>query len=131
MENIQEKMKALFGGSCYAYCLCKLFGDNPSLPEMTQLILKGWQRGYIENDGFVSFPVQFINMINPDADIKDVVKVNIDHIAYIKDPTIVEYVYNGGSHFVIVENGRVIFDPSGDSNTVRNGKAVSLRKYVR
>lgn len=61
---------------------------------------------------------------------KDVQKVPINTIADIKEPTIVCYKYNGGTHFIVAQNGKVVFDPSGDSNSVKFGKPVSIRRFV-
>ena len=61
MENIQSKMKELFGNSCYAYCLAYKFADARTIKDLTSYVLKGWYDGYIDDDGYVSKPVQYIN----------------------------------------------------------------------
>lgn len=41
------------------------------------------------------------------------------------------YEWNDGTHFVILDqNADVIFDPSGNSNSVRYGIPVSIRKFI-
>ena len=131
MENIQQKMKEFFGGACYAYCLTKLFRPEMRLPNVTTCILHGWDKGLIDDDGFVKFPIKYITYILGIKNYRDVKIVLIDSIDDIKEPTIVEYSYNGGSHFVIVKNGKVIFDPSGDSNSVKYGKPISYREFLK
>ena len=135
MENIQEKMKEFFGGACYAYCLTKLFRPEMRLPNITTCILHGWDKGLIDDDGYVRFPIKYITDILGVKNYRDVKIVLIDSIDDIKDdikePTIVEYSYNGGSHFVIVKNGKVIFEPSGDSKSVKYGKPVSYREFLK
>lgn len=131
MENIQSKMAAFFKGTCYAYCITKLFRPEMRLPNIATCILYGWDKGLIEDDGYVSFPIKYITDVLGIKDYKGVKKVLIDSIENIKEPTIVEYSYNGNTHFVIVKNGKVIFDPSGDSNSVKYGKPVSYREYIK
>lgn len=122
MENIQSQMNELFGNSCYAYCLAYLNG-NRTLKDLTKAVLEYWYKGYVEDDGFVTQPQKIMNC-------KDVQKVPVKTIADIKEPTIVCYEYNGGTHFIIAQNGKVLFDASGDSNSVKFGKPVSIRRFV-
>lgn len=131
MENIQEKMKEFFGGTCYAYCLTKLFRPEMRLPNITTCILHGWDKGFIEDEGYVRFPIKYITDILGVKNYRDVKIVLIDSIDDIKEPTIVEYSYNGSSHFVIVKNGKVVFDPSGDSKSVKYGKPISYREFLK
>lgn len=130
MENIQAKMKELFGGSCYGYCLAYLFGDNKSIKYLTSCFLEGWKRGFVDDDGYVSMPLKYIEMISG-IRYKDVEKPEIYKIEEIKEPIIVEWQYNGGSHFVVVEEGSVVFDPAGNSNSVKFGIPVSIRKFIK
>ena len=48
MENIQNEMKKLFGGSCYGYCLAYLFGDYRNIKALTQAFMQGWVDGFID-----------------------------------------------------------------------------------
>lgn len=132
MENLQEKYKKFFSGVCYAFCLVKKFKPNASDAEIARDVLDGWDVGYLEDDGYVCKPVQFINyVIEPeDIDIIDVAKVDFKKEELTEDANIVMYSYNGGTHFVIMDkNGDVTFDPSGNSNSVKYGIPVSIRRY--
>lgn len=64
--------------------------------------------------------------------IKDIKKVPIEYLNDLPDEGLyaVEYQYNGGSHFVVAKKGEVLFDPSGNSNSVKYGRLVSYRKFV-
>ena len=64
MENIQNEMKKLFGGSCYGYCLAYLFGDYRDIKALTQAFMQGWVDGFIDYDGFVTNPLGFIHSIS-------------------------------------------------------------------
>lgn len=132
-DNIQEFFKKFFGCSCYAYCLTKYFTEDEDLADMTILMLQGWRKGYIDDDCFVSKPVEYIQTLVPNAPI-DVTKIYISDLNELPaGEWIVEYKLNPKakeSHFVIANNKKVLFDPAGDSNTVKNGKPFSIRGFI-
>lgn len=135
MENIQNRMKELFGGSCYGYCIAWLFGVEKDIKYLTSAFLQGWKKGYVDDDGYVSDPLNYIRMISGDK-YRDVLKVDIttpDTVPTV--PTIVEMACpSGGSHFVICHyNGNEVvldFDPSGISNSWKNQKFISFREFI-
>ena len=135
MENIQDQMKELFGGSCYAYCIAWLFNGDRTIKDLTSTVLKGWYSGYIDADGFVSLPLQYINeTCHTVPGIQDVVKVSLSNLADLPEGNwIVEYKKTPdakASHFVIANKKGIVFDPSGDSVTVKVGKPFTYRKYI-
>lgn len=131
MENIQEKMKELFGGSCYAYCLEYLFGNNRTLKELTNAVLQDWMAGYIDDDGFVSKPLSVVGQY-VGKQYKDIKKPLIDKLDDLPEGLwIVEYRWGTKQHFVVANSSGIIFDPSGDSNTVKNGKPFSYRLFIK
>lgn len=135
MKNIQATMKELFGNSCLAYCYASLAQHNSSdIKALTRCVLEGWYAEYITDNGYVARPVQYFNSMSTVL-IKGVVKVPIKSLSEL--PTegswVVEYkksVTDEASHFVVATCSQIIFDPSGDSNTVRIGVPVSYRKLV-
>lgn len=130
MVDIQTKYAELFKHSCYAFCLCYVFSNTTNEWKWLEYISKGIQNYYITEDCFVLNPLDFIEMISGTR-YRDVEKPEIYKIEEIKEPTIVEWQYNGGSHFVVVEEGSVVFDPSGNSNSVKFGIPVSIRKFIK
>lgn len=130
MENLQEKYKKFFSGVCYAFCLVKKFNPNASDAEIAMIVLSGWNHDYLEDDGYVKYPVDFINTFTSKK-IRDVQKVDFKKENLTEDMNIVMFSYNSGTHFVIMnKEGDVIFDPSGNSNSVKYGVPVSIRKYI-
>lgn len=124
MENIQLKMKDLFSNSCLAYCYAYIAGVR-GIKDLTMAMLKGWYKGYIDDDGFVSSPVKYLNMLGlPCRDIRK------DKYKELPTPQVVCYKYNGNTHFVVMQFNKVIFDPSGDSFSVKYGKIDSTRIVV-
>lgn len=130
MENIQKKMQELFGGSCYCYCLEYLFGGQRTIKELTNAVLNDWIACYIDDDGYVSKPLSIIEQYSS-KHYKDVKKPLIDSLDDLPEGLwIVEYRNGTKQHFVVANRDGVIFDPSGDSNTVKNGKPVTYRLFV-
>lgn len=134
MIDIQSQMRELFGNSCCAYCYASLARRNRSdIKALTRDVLEGWYNGYIESDGYVKHPVQYWNSISSPS-IVDIIKVPIRDLSELPEGYwIVEYKLTPDavkSHFVIASRKGVVFDPAGDSNTVKRGKPVSYRKLV-
>lgn len=127
MENIQSKMRELFGHSCYGYCIAYLSGKT-GIKDLTKAVLEGWYKGYIDDDGYVSKPQLFYNYCFG----KDLVK-DVEKPVYKPEPfnQIVCFEYNGGTHFVVMRDDKVVFDPYGDSNSVKYGKATTVRKFIK
>lgn len=132
MENIQAKMKELFGNSCYAYCLAYKFTGETNIKVLTSYVLDGWYKGYIDDDGYVSKPTMYINnVLLAKNKVRDITKPDFKIENLIENKNIVMYSYNGGTHFVVMDKeGDVIFDPSGNSNSVKYGIPVSIRKFI-
>lgn len=134
MENIQKLMKDLYGGSCYGYCLAYLFGnEKESIKYLTACFMEGWRRGYIDKDGYVAFPLQYIQMLCG-IRYKDIEKPQIKQLSELPNgPQIVELKNPfGGSHFVITNNkGELLFDPSGESESWKLNLPISYRKFIK
>lgn len=125
--NIQKQMEELFAHSCYAYCISYMSGKS-DIKDLTTDVLEGWKKGYIESSGYVSKPHLFANMcLGKENFYTDVKKPD-----YKPEPfnQIVCFEYNGGTHFVCMRAGNVVFDPSGNSNSVKYGKPVSVREFI-
>lgn len=134
MINIQKMMKELFGNSCNAYCYASLATGSTDIKLLTRCVLEGWYNEYIDDDGYVSHPVQYFNSMTPNLRIRDVVKVPIRKLEELPEGLwIVEYKVRPDfkeSHFVVASRSGVVLDPAGDSNTVRYGAPVSYRKLI-
>lgn len=131
MRNIQDEMKELFGNSCLCYSMAYYVLQTTDIKTLTGYVLEGWKLGYIDNDGYVSNPLGYMRLLG--RKYTDIEKVKISSLTDLKADNslyVVEYVYGNGSHFVVVKNHKVVFDPAGDSNTVKKGKPYSYRKYI-
>lgn len=133
MENLQEKYERFFGAVCYAFCLVKKFKPNATDPTIATITLNGWDKGYVDADGYVSKQVEFINecILGEKYAVRDVENVDFSIHALEDKYNIVMFQYNGGTHFVVMNQaGDIIFDPSGNSNSTKFGIPVSIRRFV-
>ena len=131
MMNVQDTMKDFFGHSCCAYCYAYLILKTPDYKSMTRYLLEGWSLGYLDDDAFVSKPVQFLKLLG--LKCKDIQKIKINSLSEL--PTegdfVVEYKNpHGGSHFVVANRQGVVFDPSDPSDSVKMGVILSYRKII-
>ena len=137
MKNIQAMMKELFGNSCLAYCYAYIADPTESTKTLTNRVLKGWNEGYIDDDGYVSKPVGYWNgMQSSKLDwIKDIIKIDINNLDELPETGMFSVEFklertDKKSHFAVCKRGKIVFDPSGDSNTCQYGVPVSYRKLV-
>ena len=126
IDNYQNWAKGLFGGACYAACISWISGKT-NVIDITRDILTGVEKGYIEDDGFVSKPHLFYNYCFG-RDLARDVKI----LPYKSQPfyQIVCWKWKEKTHFVVMRDDKVVFDPAGDSNTVKYGKIDSIREFI-
>lgn len=130
MINLQQKYKDFFGGICYAFCICKKFRPDLSDQAIALLTLQGWNEGFLDDDGYISKPLEFIKLVSGKS-FRDINKVDYSKEELTEDINIVMFEYNDGTHFVCMnKEGDVIFDPSGNSNSVKYGIPTSIRRYI-
>lgn len=123
--NIQKSAMELFGNACYAYCIAYMKIKDDDFKTLTKMVVDAYSAGWIDDDGYVSKPHKYYGS-------RDVVKVYIDDLSDLPDGQlcIVEWKWNGKSHFVVCSRYKVVFDPWENSDTVKYGKPVSWRKFI-
>lgn len=126
VDNYQVWARDLFSGACYAACISYMSGKDDPIA-ITRDILNGVEKGYIDDDGYVSKPHLFANMCRGEDLFRDVRKP-----AYKPEPfhQIVCFEYDGGTHFVVMRDNIVVFDPSGNSKSVKYGIPTTVREFV-
>ena len=128
VNNYQVWARDLFSGACYAACISYLQGGKTDPIDITRDILNGVEKGYISQDGYVSAPHLFANMcmgkerFYSDVRIKPY-KSEIFH-------QIVCWEWDGKTHFNVMRNGKIVFDSWPNSDTVKNGKPVTVREFI-
>lgn len=137
-KNFQQTAIDFFGSSCYIMSLSYIYDSHS---RDNELVL--WSDcitcrtiGACDADGYVRDPVKFVNTLLLDKKFTAVTKVKITSLDDIPDVGMyaVQYARGNTNHFVVAAKvggkGQIIFDPWGDSNTVKYGKPISYRKFV-
>ena len=111
---------------CYLYC-CGLQPD--SISGYLRYYADAYDKGFLSEEGYVKDAVGLIRALTGRK--VNVTKKKISSIADIKNPTPVRYQINQTDealgHFVVVENGKIVFNPLTVSNQVNNGKPYTAR----
>lgn len=138
MINTQERLKFIWGNSCYALCIAYINGLT-DLKDMTYAVASGIYEGFVEEDCYVSDPVGYFNLcrtiitepLNKNGFKTDVEKVEINSLMDLPDDGLyaVMWKYGEGTHFAVCRRGEVVWDPSGDSNSVKYGTIHSYRRF--
>ena len=109
---------------CYVYC-CGLLPDN--IQDWLSYYITALNRGCIGEDGFILDGAKLINVLTGRS--VTVTKRDITDIKDIKKKSPVMYSIDGKSgHFVVVENGKIVFNPLEYSRNVDKGKPISVRE---
>ena len=104
MIGIQDFFKSAGNGACLALCYIRAALGKDATPQMMiDALYKAAER----------------NIVNVKKDCF-VIKKDVSSIAGIKLGA-VRYSYNGYSHWVLVENGKIVFNSLEDSQSVKYG----------
>ena len=139
MTNTQEKLKFIWGNSCYALCIAYINGLT-KLKDMVYAVASGIYYGFIEEDCYVKEPAKYANLCkaitvypyDTTSGFKgNVEKVEIKSLMDLPDDGLycVMWKYGEGTHFAVCRRGEVVWDPSGDSNSVKYGNIHSYRRF--
>lgn len=110
--------------ACLSLCYLEMAGiadDNK-----TKYLIDAINKKYIEEDFYVAKPIKFLNMSGLKA--KDIMKKQ-----YVpsEEKQIVEWQYKGLSHFVIMQNDKIIYNSLDDSFVIKNGKPIWTRTIIK
>lgn len=129
--NIQKKMQQLFGSACLAYSLAYIYNEKKDIKTLTALVVDGWKNDFIDDDAFVSKPIEYINSFSKTKK-KSYDKVKIKSLDDLPKEGLyaVQYAYGNMSHFVVCTKGEIVFDSWENSNCVKYGKPISYRNII-
>ena len=126
--GIQDFFKSAGEGSCLALCYIRAALGKDATPQMMiDVLWKAADRNIInvKKDCFVEDAIALMKIANPNR-VYSVIKKNISSISGIKLGA-VRYSYNGYSHWVLVEDGKVVFNSIDDSQCVKYGRVKEAR----
>lgn len=108
---------------CYLYCSERKVKDDF---EATKICLEALEKNLLDYDGTVKSAYDLLKFY--DGNNYNVEKKAISSIEDIKTPTPVRYYAVGFTpHWVVVENGKIVFNPLLNSNSVNKGRPETAR----
>lgn len=127
-HGIQSILKKIGDEGCYFLCLLKACGLPQS--RIADAYCECLERGYIGEDCFIKDGAAILRLfgINATRLEKLDAEAALRLAGELPKVQIACYVNGRYSHFVLIEDGG-LWDPLGESNTVRNGTLKSWRLY--
>ena len=120
--GIQDFFKSAGNGACLALCYIRAALGKDATPQMMiDALWKAADRNIVnaKKDCFVEDAIALMKVAKP-TKVFSVIKKDVSSIANIKLGA-VRYSYNGYSHWVLVEDGKVIFNSLDDSQCIKYG----------
>lgn len=128
---IQDTFTEIAKGSCLALCLAKIVEPDALQSQLMMDVILGWRKDYIEDDGYVCKPKEYLNLIDPLHREWSYRIVNIKSLGDIPEGETVPVLYskNGKTgHFVLANNKGIVWNSLDNSINVREGKPISYRE---
>lgn len=125
-QVIAENCEAIGKWGCLAMCYAYCVGIQPDdEAEYIRLVSSAMDARIIDEECTVFNASAYLEWLT--GRTFSVTKKDISTIENIKEATPVRYVYNGKGHWVVVENGRIVFNSIMNSVCVTKGKPSSAR----
>ena len=126
--SLQDFFKSAGEGSCLALSYIRAaLGKDANPQTMFDALYKASERNIInvKKDCFVEDAIALMKVANP-TKVYSVIKKDVSSIDEIKLGA-VRYSYNGYSHWVLVEDGKIIFNSLDDSQCIKYGTVKEAR----
>lgn len=123
--GIQKALENIGKEGCYFLCLLRAADVSES--EIFGIYEECLEKGFIESDCYVNDPIAVLRLFGISVD--RVLKVDANQ-QIVGNPKLVIVCYENGRHRHFVMKTKVgIWDPLGDSETVKNGHVHSYRVF--
>ena len=119
------KLKAIKDYACCAFSLIYWLGIDCSDVDAIMLVSDLMKHNALDVDCTVIWSLCIKQLTG--REMESLEKVQIKDLKKIKEKTIVKFTNGKYSHWVVVENGKVVFNSLKYSNCVENGKATEAR----
>lgn len=131
MSNPQSKAIMIGKNSCLAMCyIYCIDGKEKSDGTILKMISDAMDQGILDEECFVMSAAYLMEFFSGKKYFVD--KQSITSIDKIKDPTPVFYSIDGKTgHWVVVANGKIVYNPLIISKNVNLGKPISARLITR
>lgn len=126
--GIQDFFKSAGNGACLALCYIRASLGKDATPQMMiDVLYKAAERNIVnvKKDCFVEDAISLMKVAKP-TKVYSVIKKDVSSITNIKLGA-VRYSYNGYSHWVLVEDGKIVFNSLDDSQCIKYGTPKEAR----
>lgn len=126
--DITENIKEIGKNGCLAFCYIYCAGiDEKNEAEYVRLVSRAIKDGYLGKDCTVKDASKFLYHLTGRK--ATVIKKPVSSLSDITDATPVRFVAEGyGGHWVVVKDGRIVFNPLVNSVNVNKGKPTEQRQ---
>lgn len=127
----QTKAESIAKNGCLAMCYLYCMGIDDDV-ELIKSVASAIDKGILDSDCFVLDADKLLAWITGRKFY--VIKKSITEIGgleKITEPTPVRFDYNGFYHWVVVQNGKIIFDSLANSVCVKKGKPTTARMIIK
>lgn len=125
-----KKLNAIANYGCLAMCYLYCIGIEPSnIPEYLKYLTDAMDTNLLDDECTVLNANKFLEAFSRKK--FNVIKKDITTIKDIKDKTPVRFDNNGFSHWVVVENGKIVFNSLINSVCVTCGKPTTARILIQ
>lgn len=125
-SEVSKNIDAIGKYGCLAMCYLYCVGVRDNALEYIRILSDCMDKGILDNECTVTSARRFLEYVT--GKNFDVTKVQYDDLKKIKDFYPVRYTYNGHNHWVVVKNGKVVFNPLINSQCVTKGRPASDSK---
>lgn len=128
--KVQDLAASIGAGGCLFFCYLYCSGAYTSESDALKKAAEAIENGTIEKDCTVSHPER-IFYENAGRRVR-ILRKKISSLDEIKEKTPVNFVNGNFNHWVVVENGKIVFNPLEKSVCVAKGKPTEARiiEYV-
>lgn len=129
MRSPQTKSETIGKYGCLAMCYAFCLGIEPELDsEYIRIVSDAMDKGILDEECTVLDASKYLQYLSGKRwNVSKVDLISPAQIAEIKQRTPVRFDYNGRSHWVVVENGQIVFNSLEKSNCVAFGKPTTAR----
>ncbi len=124
--RIAANIKAIASYGCLAMCYLYCIGIGGTEYDCIGCVSDAMDAGLLDRECTVLDGAEFLNRFAGTGRFS-VTKRPVRKLSEIREAAPVRFDWNGKSHWVVVERGKIVFDPIEDSICVRNGKPVTAR----
>lgn len=117
--DVAKNIDAIGKYGCLAMCYLYCIGIDPEVESYVNILSDAMKEGLLDNECSVLDAEKFLRWISGKR--YSVTKKQYDNLKEIKEPYPVRYSYNGKAHWVVVQNGKIVFNSLINSQCVAKG----------